>query len=341
MTRRIFILLLVLLNFKAYPQPDYWANLVYFNGSHTRHIPEGITVPENDIELRSIMNSILHGSSYMELNRQFPDSLKVELSRLINGKLIQQKDDHFKVLIPVLTGDERSELKTFIHEKVEGKCAFIYDIIDQLSKLLSDHSDMIFHFLWSRVIDNCWWDLYKSEFKTKKGPPSLAFIVYPFHPFQCGTNFDNTTDNSQIAITWSYSLLKESYDFPSTASFYNLVLNKSVSDKDKTFFVRHGLVGPDNESKIFVYEEGGELDQLCATLKKRYIENITGVFDYEELSKVYQIPADELFVIMSHEIAYEFFELLQYKKEGLFIPISREKNPDQYLSSLISIRLSK
>ncbi len=334
-----FFSLLVLLNFKANSQPDYWSNLVYYSGSHTKHIPKGITIPETDKESHLIMNSIINGSSYTELNQQFTDSLEIKLSRLIKGKLIQKKDDHYKVLIPVLIGSKRSELKTLIREKVKGESEFIYDLIDPLFKLLSDHPEMVFHFLWSRIIDNCWWNLFNSEFKTKTGPPGLAFIVYPFHPFQCGTNFDNTTDNSQIAVTWSYSLLEDFSNLPPAASFYNLVLNKPISEKDKSFFLKHGLISPDNASNLFVYSEGSKLDLLCNFLKQKYIDKLKGMFNYQELSKIFDIPSDDLFMLMSHEIVYEFFELLHEGKKSIFIPIRKESNPDQNFSSLISIRL--
>lgn len=337
--RSVFFLLLMLLNFRANSQPDYWANLVYYSGSHINHIPKGISIPEKDKESRLIMNSIINGSSNLELYQQFPDSLEIKLSRLINGKLIHKEDDHFKVLIPVLIGAKRSELKTLIREKVSGESEFINDLIEPLSQLLADHPEMVFHFLWSRIIDNCWWNLYNSEFKTKTGPPSLAFIVYPFHPFQCGTNFDNTTDNSQIAVTWSYSLLEEFLNLPPTASFYNLVINKPISEKDKSFFQSHGLINQDNVSKLFVYSEGSELDLLCNSLKQRYIDKLKGMFNYQELSKIYQIPADELFMLMSHEIVYEFFELLYEGNKSLLIPTLKESNPDQNFSSLISFRL--
>ena len=339
--RRVFFLLLVLLNLRANSQPDFWANLVYYSGSPINHIPKGTTIPERDKESRSIMNSIINGSSYMELNQQFPDSLDIKLSRLIKGKVIQKEEDHYEVLIPVLIGAKRSELKTLIREKVKGENEFINDLINPLTNLLSDRPEMVFHFLWSRIIDNCWWDLYNSEFKTKTGPPSLAFIVYPFHPFQCGTNFDNTSDNSQIAITWSYSLFEEFSNLPPTASFYNLVLNKPVSEKDKSFFLKHGFINSDNVSKLFVYSDGSKLDLLCDSLRKRYIDKLKGMFNYQELSKVYHIPSDDLFMLMSHEIVYEFFELLHEGKKSLFIPIIRENNPDQNFSSLISIRLHK
>jgi len=68
-----------------------------------------------------------------------------------------------------------------------------------------------------------------------------------------------------------------------------------------------------------------------------YIDRIYGLFDYHELSKEYQIPADELFVLMFHEVAYELFEILNERR--ISIPIVVENNPALNLSHLISIRI--
>jgi hypothetical protein len=177
------------------------------------------------------------------------------------------------------------------------------------------------------------------EFKTDKGPSSIAYIIYPSHPFLCGTNFDNTSDNSQIAISWSYNLFNEFISLPSTSSFYDLAMNKSVSEKDHAFFLKHGLIDSNNVSKLFTYNEGGKLDLLCDSLKKLYIDRIYGLFDYSELSKEYQIPADELFVLMFHEIAYEIFEIINERRTSISVPIVRENNPTLNFSYLISIKI--
>jgi len=70
-----------------------------------------------------------------------------------------------------------------------------------------------------------------------------------------------------------------------------------------------------------------------------YINLIYGLFDYHELSKEYQIPADELFVLMFHEIAYEIFETINERRISVSIPIVKEDNPTLNFSYLISLRI--
>jgi hypothetical protein len=333
-------LMMFFISLKAFPQIDFWANLAYFTGCPINHIPEGITVPDKNKQARNVINAIIAGSSYYDLKRQYPDSLEEIISSLIKGKVIERNDEHFRVLFPVLTGGKRNELKKIIHKKIVKKPVLIDSLTGPLNSALQDKPEMVFHFLWSRVIDDCWWKLYNSEFKTDKGPPSIAFIVSPTHPFQCGTNFDYTPDDGQIAISWSYNLFDDFVNLPSTSSFYNLVMNKSVPVKDREFFQNHGLIDSNNVSELFIYHEGDKLDSLCELLKNFYTRQIHGLFDYTDLSKKFQIPPDELFVLMSHEIAYEIFEIIYESGRPVFFPILKETNPSVNFSYLTSIKLA-
>ena len=51
------------------------------------------------------------------------------------------------------------------------------------------------------------------------------------------------------------------------------------------------------------------------------------------------MPADELFVLMFHEIAYEIFEIQNERRKSISIPIGKEDNPALNFSYLISIRI--
>ena len=335
--RSVLLVIFICVGLRSFSQTDYWANIVYFNAGTKNHIPKGITIPDKNIKARIVLNAIIGGSSYNEMKQQYPDSLDIILTSLMKNKVIRRDNNHFEVLFPVLIGEKRNILKTLIHKEITNAAVSIDSLLNILKKAMYNNPEMIFHFLWSRIIDDCWWGLYNLEFKTDNGPPGIAYIIYPSHPFLCGTNFDNTPDNSQIAVSWSYTLFNEFFSLPSTSAFFNLAMNKPVSEKDHAFFLKHGLIDTNNVSKLFTYNEGGKLDILCNSLKKLYIDRIYGLFDYHELSKEYQIPADELFVLMFHEVAYELFEILNERR--ISIPIVVENNPAFNLSHLISIRI--
>lgn len=320
-------------------QPDYWANLVYFSGCPVNHIPKGITIPDKDKQCRLIMNAIIDGKPEEELQELFPDSLETKLNKLINGHVIKRVNNSFEIAFPVLTGETRQKMMEIVHRKISGINLPIDSLTAKLAVALKDHPEMVFHFLWSRVMDDCWWNWYNLEFKTEQGPPDIAFIVHPPHPMQCGTNSDYSPDNSQFAFSWSYNLFDEFFRIPPTESFYNLALNKPIPEKDREFFIHYGLLDSNNVSHIFCYYENSQLDSLCEKLKTEYISIVRGLFDYEKLSNELHVQPDDLFLVISHEVAYEIFSMLNNRNTGLFIPIIRKDNPIPDFSPLISWKL--
>lgn len=286
------------------------------------------------------MNAIIAGDKYEQLQRKFPDSLDIKLEKLTDGKVIERNNNDFTLLFPVLTGEKRTELQTLIHKRITEKCISLDPITQALKKALPKNPEMIFHFLWSRIMDECWWNLYNTTFQTESGPPSIAFIVYPPHPYQCGTNSDYTPDNDMFAMSWSYNLFNESFNVPSSKSFFCLAANNPVPKPDQVFFIKHGLLDAENHPRIFTYSEEDSLDVMCDSLKTIYANLIRKVFDYNELSKTFQIPADDLFLLVSHEMAYELIGIIAEKGE-LFIPITLQNNLKLTFKYLVSIRLHK
>ena len=217
--------------------------------------------------------------------------------------------------------------------------AIIDSLLTPLDSCIKGNREMLFHFLWSRIIDECWWDLYNKEFNSNQGPPSIAFIVYPLHAFQCGTNFDFTSNDDQLAISWSYDLFSDFFNLPKTASFYSAVMSRTIPEQDRKFLITHGLLDSSGRSKIFTYHEGDIIDSTCSLLKSRFINMMTGRFDYKKLGIKYHVPPDELFIVMGHEIAYEIFQFLGEK--GIPIPIKKSVNPTLNFKYLVSIEFSK
>jgi len=265
--------------------------------------------------------------------------LDKKLEKLNSGKVIERNKNDFKLLFPVLVDDKRAELRKIIHNRLSGSDFSIDTIIHALNQALPESPELIFHFLWSRIIDDCWWNLYNVTFNSDKGPPGIAFIVYPPHPFQCGTNSDYSSKNDMFAMSWSFNLFDESFRVPPANSFFNLAAKEIVPKTDQEFFLKHGLIDSENNSTLFTYHENDPLDVLCDSLKGIYINKVRGLFNFSELGKIFQIPADEFFIVISHEIAYEILsELNDHKK--IFIPITTRDNPDLNLKYLVSIRLS-
>ena len=318
-------------------QTDYWQYLVYFSGCPINHIPKGITIPDRDPASRAILNAIIGGDSYNNLTEKFHDSLDTRLEKLIAGKVIERKGENFKLLIPVLTGKKRDELRTLIQQQVKRSGLTADTLVHALKQALPQHPEMVFHFLWSRIIDETWWNSYNATFHTDEGPPSIVFIVASPHPFQCGTNSDYSPRNDMFAMSWSCNLFDETFAVPSSKSFFSLADRKDVPGNDLVFFRQHGLLDTNNQSQIFSYAVNDPLDLLCDSLKTVYIGMIRGLFDFRQLSTTFGIPANDLYLVVLHETAYELIGALDAKK-SLLIPITREANPQLNFKFLVSIR---
>lgn len=333
----IISLLFILTASPLFSQTDYWSYLVYFSGCPVNHIPKGIAVPDRDPGSRAIINAIIDGYTYSQLLQKYPDSLDYRLDQLINGKVIEAENDAYKLLFPVFTGTKREELQKEIQSRLSSSNITLDTLVSQLNKAFTGNPDMVFHFLWSRIMDDSWWNLYNSIFNTETGPPSIAFIVYPPHPFQCGTNSDYSPGNDMYAMTWSYNLFDEFFSVPPTASFFSLAEGQPVSTSDEAFFVKYGLADSEGHSLIFTYTVNDSLDLICDKLKINYINLISGLFDYGELSRTFGVPADDLFIVVSHELAYELIGEL-YNGRSVYVPIMLKDNPERNFRNLISIR---
>ncbi|HVN58185.1 MAG TPA: hypothetical protein VMT63_07815 [Bacteroidales bacterium] len=341
--KRISFLSLIILSswLSCFPQADYWANLVYFSGCPVSHIPKGITLADKNANARLIINMIIAGANEEQIKLRLRDSAEFWLNRLAEGKVIERDDNHLTLKFPVIADDNRKKLTEMIRSGIINSKIDLSAILNPLKSELKDRPELVFHFLWSRVIDDCWWKLYESEFNSRQGPPEIAFIVYPVHPYQCGTNSDYSSDNSQFALSWSYSLFSDDFNMPRTIAFFNLAMKTDISDKDREFFVSHGLIGESGKPKIFCYPENGRLDRLCNSLKKDYVKLIKGLFDYGSLSKEFNIPPEEMFLIVSHEVAYEIFSILDGNKSAVSIPILKKNNPSLDFYPLVSWKLSR
>jgi hypothetical protein len=114
----------------------------------------------------------------------------------------------------------------------------------------------------------------------------------------------------------------------------------AISINDREFFEKHGLLDSTHRSALFTYYENDPIDQMCDRLKELYFNKVKGLFDYQELDRTFRIPLDELFIVFSHEIAYEIITEI-YRKKQIYIPIVKDENPDLNFQYPISIRKHK
>ncbi len=333
-------LLLILFACSASAQPDYWAYQVYFSGTPINHIPKGITIPDRDKGSRAIVNAIIGGTTYSGLKQLLPDSLDERLEKLVAGRMIERHGDTIRMLFPALAGEKRDLLRDRIRKRIMESGIRLDTLVSALEKALPHNPELVFHFLWSRIIDESWWNSYNATFQTGQGPPSIAFLVYPPHPFQCGTNSDYTPHNDMFALSWSYNIFGDTFRIPATRAFFALAQGDTIRPADRSFFAAHRLCDETSRSRIFTYRQDDPLDRLCDQLKEVYIGKINDLFDYRELGHLFGIAPDDFYILALHEVAYELIGQLQDTKP-IRLPVTREGNPDLDFRPLVSIRYAQ
>jgi hypothetical protein len=182
-TMKWFLSVLLVFNCSfLFSQKDYWSYLVYFGGFPVNHIAKGISIPNNDKKSRMIINAIIEGSSYDNLKQKYPDSLDIKLEKLISGRVIDRTSNGFKFLFPVLVGDNRTKLETIIHKKIAESKITLDSMVFALKNSLGENPDIIFHFIWSRILMNAGGIYITQPIKPTKALQASHLLSIPHIP---------------------------------------------------------------------------------------------------------------------------------------------------------------
>ena len=267
------------------------------------------------------------------------DSLDQYLSRLTTDSLIYFRDDRYYLTVPVFVGDRRERLRQ-VTDAASAKLVPVVDsMIPRLEKLLGDRREMLFHLLWSRVIDANWWPLYSAQFGDEGTPPSLAWVVYPAHPYFVGTNFWSMKDQDEMAITWSNPCLACPGPIQGNRLF---LIGESplsgLSDSQRLSLLERNCIDSTGRPRVYAYCTDGEVDRLFDRFKEEYAKAIRDLYDYDSLSREFGVRIDDLFVILMHETAYSVFGRLDQSGKLAFPSILRGLGSPKDCARVVSIR---
>jgi hypothetical protein len=318
---------------------DPVSRICYFSGNQVNHIPHGISIIEDDSLCRKIADKCASGAELSELENSGIDSLHQRLDLLLQKKLIKIDSGKFYLTIPVIMGEKKNLLIQVVTTASARLMPAVESMIPRLQEALGERRDVAFHLLWSRIIDKVWWKAFENEFSIKDGPPNTAWIVYPTHPYMVGTNY-NSDSKGEIGITWSYGY--QGSLWPIMKSFLALLDASSggtVADSVKGDLQGFGCVDSAGHSLVLYFREGDKIDQLCDKLKDQYDNAFHNVYDFQLLSKQFNIQPDDLFIILMHETAYALFENLDRSGKLTFPPVLLGKAGRETTLPLVSIEL--
>lgn len=293
-----------------------------------------------------------------------PD-LHRRLERLERGNLIKKVDERYQLAFPSIVGKKRAELKKIVEDSAVRLLPTAEKMIQQIRPTLEDHEEMLYHVLWSVIMDGpVAWQVAGQTLKqhVKQGDTSFnhkGWLVYPRHPFKCGTN-SYGIPSGQLRISHSpnvfrairSSISQRQLDMSQyRAEFFQLIKQAAQAAKQghpiaskstKQTLYKCGLVDRQGKPKIFIIQcdlNNLEVVRLYVEMGQRFGEEIILNSDIIKIADTLDVEPGIAFLVAYHEISYEVLERLAEKKI-LDIPnIVTKSNDISEISKLISLTI--
>jgi len=294
-------------------------NALHFTGGFSKKPYPKMRLLE-DVLNHKIAKICINSATIEDLKKLNIEDLSHRLNILIKGNVLILTDQKYSLTFPVIVGENRKAMADIVTKAAEELSPFVESMTNKLNLELKGNEHILFHILWSRVIDEIWTNAFSLSFPGEK-LPHVLWVIYPEHPFTVGTNYCSLPGRGSLALTWSDHFAEHLAAFDELrfelhqAAWKKEITNIQAKEKMKEF----GIFDMNGRFSVFSYKRSEKLDQILTNLTKEYASEVSRIYDYKALSEKFDIPSDELFVIVLHETAYEVFEKL-YKSDKLPIP---------------------
>jgi hypothetical protein len=252
-----------------------------------------------------IGNACIAGASLDDLKKLGVGDLMVRLERLQAGNVLVMRDGRYVLAFPVITGRRREALNAAIRPVAQALAPRVEAMRGEILRAVPGHEDMVFHLLWSRVVDQIWCRAWQREGRPGDCPPGGDWVLYPVSPSTFGTN----SWGNEVAVTWNQQTrcALTPVVFDERTGLLNAAMGRPYEGPKANALQRFGLLAPGGRFLGFAYQSDGALDSLLERLTADYASLVAGRYDYGRLAASLGIPADQLWVIILHETAYAVF----------------------------------
>lgn len=324
------------------PDLDLLKNLSYFSSGHAKKSIKFKLLKDSTNNKITLLCA--DGASIGQLEKSGINDLEQRLDALVKGNVLYRTavDRKYYVSFPVFVGKKRKELANVVNKAADKLIPTVESMITRLGVVLKDREDMLFHVLWSRIIDCIWREAWELEFPGEKYP-RVGWVIYPEHPFAVGTNKYSMPGSGSMYITWSNQFHEHLAVFEKLRfEMHKAAWARGVKeDQVKPKMIEYGAFDWDKGFSVFSFHYGDSMDQLFDHMIREYAAALKGVFDYKALGRKFQVSYDELFIVILHETAYAVFEKL-HQSGKLKVPdiLIREGDKDKTKANrLISLGL--
>lgn len=287
---------------------------LYSYGAHSINISE-LHNPDNN----PILNACLTGAKYRTLEGLGFKDLPDRLERLQDGKIIRQHDGRYYLAFPVVMGRTRTSLQKLVEKVALQLLPVSEKIMQKIEPHLEGREQMLYHVLWSVIMDGqVAWNTAKTELSqsAKMGDTTIentAWLVYPRHPYHCGTNGYGDSD-VQILITHSPNTPSPNVVYRTLNKYKNeLILSLSAGRpienvEAKKALVEYGFVDDQGTVQVYVVRLGAidpEVIQEVGRLGHEFGYEVMANLDMQEVADILAVSPGQALVIAYHELCYE------------------------------------
>ncbi|MHC4205634.1 MAG: hypothetical protein ACYSTT_13355, partial [Planctomycetota bacterium] len=251
--------------------------------------------------------------------------VKQRLERLERGNLIKKVDGRYILAFPAIVGDKREQLQKYAEQSARQLIQPTEKMIAQIRSHLAGRDEMLYHVLWSIVMDGGpAWDAARAEMNKKiaAGDTSIqnkAWLLYPSHPFRVGTN-SWSKSFGLLKVTWSRNT-------PSPNDIGRIIVryaaqltqaieqDRAVEPTDaKDALSKYGLVDEAGNIRFYVTQIDSGAAQSYAELGTQFGRQMMTHLDVKKVAEMMEVSPGIAFVIAYHEICWQLLQDLAEKK---------------------------
>jgi hypothetical protein len=256
--------------------------------------------------------------------------LQQRLERLQRGNLIRRADGRYSLAFPAVVGDKRARLREYAEQAAQKLVALGEKMIDQIRPHLAGREEMLYHVLWSVIMDGGpAWDTARAEMnkKLRAGDTSIqnkAWLIYPSHPFRAGTNSYGKSCG-QLHITWNRNTPSANTIGRVIGQYVSQLAEAIEQDSALTSadardaLGKYGLIDDAGKARLYTIELDSEAAQVYGELGRQFGRRTMDYLDVTKVAEMLNVSSGVAFVIAYHEICWQLLQELAEKK-ALAVP---------------------
>ena len=279
----------------------------------------------HDPNSNPVLVACLKGATDESLKLLGITDLQQRLERLERGNLIRKAGERYTLAFPAVVGDKRDQLQRYAEQAALQLVPSGEKMVAQIRSHLAGRDEMIYHVLWSVVMDGSpAWNAARAEMDKKidAGDTSIenkVWFLYPPHPFRVGTNGYNTSCG-HLQITWSRNSPNPNV-IGSLISKYINQLSQAIeqdsaveSAEARNALGKYGLVDGAGKVRFYTVQSDSDTAAVYMKLGTEFGQQMMAYLDVKKVAEMLEVSPGIAFVIAYHEICWQLLQDLAEKK---------------------------